>query len=416
MVPESAALGELPAIDLARMRREKHRRLQSEMERRGLAALWLNAPGHVRYALGPAVLPCDAGRATYQRVSVLVVRGRPEPHLFTPYPEGAPEDLPESSLHPPLYLESDAGVADAARRVSEVLGAAPREPLAVDEFGPALHFGLERHLQAEIADAAPVVAGVKLFKTPDEIECIRRAQHINEAAMLEVREALRPGVRQSELSALFLRRIQELGAHANGIDPIFQVMPPSLAEGPYTTHGDVAFPTCSSDRILREGDVVWVDTGIDYAGYASDYGRTWVVGRPPDARQRDQFERWLGVIRAVLEVLRPGVSGRQLAQAAIAANGGRRPWLEHFYLAHGVGTEPAEMPLIGTDLGESFDESLVMEPGTVLVLEPAIWDDGAAGYRSEEIVAVTPDGYAQLSDHTYAPYAPPDPSTGADDE
>ena len=40
----------------------------------------------------------------------------------------------------------------------------------------------------------------------------------------------------------------------------------------------------------------------------------------------------------------------------------------------------------------------------VLVLEPAIWDDGFGGYRSEEIVAVTETGYAMLSDHTHAPY------------
>jgi Xaa-Pro dipeptidase len=36
------------------------------------------------------------------------------------------------------------------------------------------------------------------------------------------------------------------------------VMSPSIANGPYTTHGDVAFPTCTSDRILREGDLLWV--------------------------------------------------------------------------------------------------------------------------------------------------------------
>ena len=45
-----------------------------------------------------------------------------------------------------------------------------------------------------------------------------------------------------------------------------------------TTHGGVAFPTCTTDRVLRDGDVVWVDTGIDYEGYVSDFGRTWIVG------------------------------------------------------------------------------------------------------------------------------------------
>ncbi len=55
------------------------------------------------------------------------------------------------------------------------------------------------------------------------------------------------------------------------------------------------------------------------------------------------------------------------------------------------------MPFVGTDLGTEFDTSLVLAPGMVLVFEPVVWDDGAWGYRSEEIVAVTADGYVRLS-------------------
>ena len=62
------------------------------------------------------------------------------------------------------------------------------------------------------------------------------------------------------------------------------------------------------------------------------------------------------------------------------------------------------MPLIGTDLGEAFDERLTMQPGMVLVFEPVIWDEGAAGYRSEDIVAVTDTGCVKLSGSTYDPY------------
>jgi Xaa-Pro dipeptidase len=73
-------------------------------------------------------------------------------------------------------------------------------------------------------------------------------------------------------------------------------------------------------------------------------------------------------------------------------------------LAHGVGTESAEMPLIGTDLGEAFDEGLLMAPGMVLVLEPVIWDDGAAGYRAEDLLVITDTGWTPLSDYPYEPF------------
>ena len=395
---------ESPALDLPRMRRARHARLLEEMDKQGIEALWLLGPGHLRYAVGATVLPTDSGYATYQRPAALITRHSDAPHLFTPQPEGAPPELPAECIHAPLYLESEAGVADAARRVGELLGGVSSAPLAVDEFSPALYFGLRRHLDVELCDAAPVLAEVELCKTPDEIECVRRAQHINQLAMLDVQAALRPGLRQSDLSALFFARIYELGITANGIDPIWQVMAPRIADGPWTTHGGVAFPTCTTDRLLREGDMIWVDSGIDYHGYASDFGRTWIVGSGPTARQLDQAKRWLEVVDAVLDELRPGVTGRDLTRRARDVAGGTKPWLEHFYLIHGIGTEPAEQPLIGTDRGDEFDESLVMEPGMVLVLEPAIWDDGFGGYRSEEIVAVTETGYAMLSDHTHAPY------------
>jgi Xaa-Pro aminopeptidase len=60
--------------------------------------------------------------------------------------------------------------------------------------------------------------------------------------------------------------------------------------------------------------------------------------------------------------------------------------------------------MIGTDAGPDADERLTLAPGMVLVIEPVIWDDGAAGYRAEDIVAVTDDGWVALSDYPYDPY------------
>jgi Xaa-Pro aminopeptidase len=62
------------------------------------------------------------------------------------------------------------------------------------------------------------------------------------------------------------------------------------------------------------------------------------------------------------------------------------------------------MPFVGTDLGEDFDRSIVLAPGMVLVLEPVIWEDGHGGFRAEEIIAVTDDGYERLSNLRYDAY------------
>ena len=65
---------------------------------------------------------------------------------------------------------------------------------------------------------------------------------------------------------------------------------------------------------------------------------------------------------------------------------------------------PAEAPLIGTDLGEEFDDNFVLPEGMALVLEPVIWQDGTGGYRSEEIVVTTDDGWYRITDYPYTPY------------
>lgn len=70
------------------------------------------------------------------------------------------------------------------------------------------------------------------------------------------------------------------------LEPIWQVMPPSKAEGVWTTHGDLALPLLSTERELAEGDVLWTDVSITYQGYCSDFGRTWIVGRDPSRGNR----------------------------------------------------------------------------------------------------------------------------------
>jgi Xaa-Pro aminopeptidase len=387
------------------MRQERFAKLQAGLEKSGKEAALLLGSSSVAYASGALSPGVDSAIAALSRPIALVIRGDPFPHIWTPYPDGLPEELPPEYSHPPAY-PADAGSASRlAEQVLQLVG--PGTKIACDDLTHPLRDALSG---CELSSATALLGAAKLCKTPDELACIRAAQRINELAMSTVQHLLTPGVRQCDVTGAFLERIFQLGATSNAIDPIWQPMPLSRADGPWTTHGDVAFPTPSSDRFLRDGEVIWVDTGIQYQGYASDFGRTWIVGAGaagagrPNPRQTAQFERWMKVVSEVLGRCKPGATALELCRAAIAANDGAKPWLDHFYLAHGVGTDSAEMPLVGTDLGEAFDESMVLQPGMVLVLEPVIWEDGYGGYRSEDIVAITDDGWEPLSSFPYDPF------------
>jgi len=389
------------APDLERMRRDRHQKLAAQLEASATDALVVLNASSVAYATGARAPGADSARASLMRVMAILVAGDPVPHLFTPYPEGAPPELDADHLHGPLRPDLDDAMPAMAAALAELVPAGAT--IAVDEQTHPMMRALAGY---EWAPASQIMGAVKLCKTADELACIRAAQRINELAMCDVAPLVRPGTSQTDLSAVFLRRIFELGASSNGIDPIWQVMPRTRAAGVWTTHGDLAFPTATTDRLLREGDVVWCDSGLHLEGYSSDFGRTWIASRSPaaTARQRAQCARWRSVVDAVRDIARPGVTALELGRGAVAAHDGGEPWLDHFYLAHGVGTDSAEMPLIGTDLGEDFDDRMVMAPGMVLVIEPVIWDDGAAGYRAEDIVAITDDGWLALSDFPYDPY------------
>ena len=390
--------------NLTRMRRERGTRLRSAMADKGLDALILLSNANVSYATAASWPLGDAGRGNVERPVAVVLADDEVPHLFTPFlTDAARLDLDDDHLHGPTFLDADEGVEAFADVLAGLLPATAT--VAVDEVTGAMNH--DRDLL--FADwppraASEVMSAARVIKTPDELACLRHALRITEQAMADVQARLAPGARQTDLTATFLHRAFELGAEANVLDPIWQVMPDHQADLPWTVHGDIACPLLSTERELAQGDVLWVDTGIMYRGFHSDFGRTWVVGQDPTARQQAQHARWGEINDAVGSVMRAGVPASDLTAAAMQVCGGDRPWMSHFYLGHGLGLDSAEAPYVGTDLGDDYDRRLVLAAGMVLVIEPVVWDEGHSGYRSENVFVITDDGGVNLTDYPYDPY------------
>jgi Xaa-Pro aminopeptidase len=397
-------LVDAPVVDFPRMRAARRARLRDAMAVNGFDAVVLVGPSNQEYA-GIRQPPADAMRMHHEPVVVVVTADADAaPFVWTPFPEGVPDDVPADHVRGPLLLEFAEGVAALAAGIRDVAPGARR--IAFDEITSPMIGTLPGMLSdVELADATLATGAARIIKTPDEIECLRHAQHINEVAMYDVEAALRPGVRQNELSGIFFRSVFEQGASSSIIDPIWSITPLSVAAGTLTANGDVGFPLASNDRFLREGDLILCDSGITWNGYHSDFGKTWIVSvdPKPTPAQHECYTRWCEVIEAVYATIRPGATCGDLVRAAAAVE--PKHALRHFYLGHGCGCDSGEAPFIGSDLGIAYDDTVELAPGMVFVLEPVVWRDGVGGYRSEEIVAVTGDGFEKLTTYGYTPFA-----------
>ena len=387
-------------IDGTRLRDARRARLRDAMSATGIEALVLLGPANQEYA-GVTRPFADAMRVHYEP-AVVIVPIDDLPHVWTPFAEGA-TGLPDDHVHRELPIEYDEGVDALAGALRALVPGARR--VGIDELtSPMIEMLPARLPHVELVDAALATGPARLQKTPDEIECLRGAQCINEIAMVDVEAAVRPGVRQNELSALFFRRCFELGTTWSCIDPIWSITPLTRAGGTRTTNGEVGFPLASNDRFLREGDLVLPDTGIVWRGYHSDFGKTWICGvdPTPTPAQRDCYLRWREVIEAAYAAIKPGRTCGDVVRDVIAVEPSYR--LEHFYLAHGAGCDSAEPPFLGSELGLDYEDTVELLSGMTFVLEPVIWHDGVGGYRSEEVVAVTDGGYERLSTYGYSPF------------
>jgi Xaa-Pro dipeptidase len=355
--------------DMERMGRQRRERLRSAMADNDIAMLLLAGGRNVEYASGS---PASVDDAEVARRSdrLLLVDG-----------DGATQLL-DATI--------DGASAPVMGAVSDAVTGRDRVRLGIDEGTVPLFDALRQLSSIELVDAGVVMRDARARKTVDEVACIRTAQRINEAAIDALRAGAVPGVGERQLSERFIELVLDLGAGASLVDPVWQSI---TGEWPRTRYGQPAYPAPPHDHILVDGDVLWVDTGVGYGGYSSDLGRTWPIGASSHFRHDDQFRRWREITDAVLATVAAGARGSDLVAAARSIDGS--PWLRHLYLAHGLGMNSSEHPLVGT-VNTAADD-VVLEAGMVLVVEPVVWSEEGRGYRAEEVVLVTDGGYEMLS-------------------
>lgn len=390
---EWAAAG-IPAPDLPAMRRYRLERIRSELKRRDYAGALLYDPVNIRYATDSTNMQ-------------LWVAHNPTRHCFVAT-EGpvvlfdyfACEHLSDHSgivddVRPAvswMYLYGGELTEMKVRRWAAGIAELVREHgggngrIAVDH----LDFeGVEAlaHLGIAVGNGEAVMENARLIKSPDEILAMRRAIVACEAAMDEMRTAMRPGVSENELWAELHR-----GNIARGGEWIETRL---LSSGPRTNPW---FQECSS-RVIEAGDLVAFDTDlIGPYGFCADLSRTWLCGDGrPSNEQRDLYRIAADQIAYNTELMRPGISFKELVVRSSVPPPDCFP-TRYGVLYHGVGLAD-EYPTLPHAIDWTADTpDGLLEPGMVLCVESYIGRlGGYEGVKLEEQILITETGHRKLS-------------------
>ncbi len=282
--------------------------------------------------------------------------------------------------HDPLLTYSDAdGPAKVLAAARQRLGPKRRIGAGDTMRADALLLLQQQWQDTEVVPASVVLAPLRMRKSAQEIDALRRAAATADAAVRAGVQACRPGVSEGEIAAA-----AEAGFRAAGAPEVRLTI---VASGPNS-----AFPhhhTCS--RRVQSGEPILFDLGNRVDGYCSDITRMAYLG-VPSARYQEIHAIVDAAVRAALGVIRPGVPVKDVDAAArtVIERAGYGQYFVH-RTGHGIGLSDHEPPSI------TATNTLLLLEEMAFSVEPGIYLPGEFGVRLEEIVVVTARGADVLS-------------------
>jgi Xaa-Pro aminopeptidase len=260
----------------------------------------------------------------------------------------------------------------------------------------AAHLTVKRHdeLKTRLASMAPgcgleategLVEGLRIVKDEWELGVMAEAGgRLSDAAKCIIPKAL-AGMMERQVAAVIEGELRRVGFDK----PAFDTIVASGLNSAMPHHR-------AGDRILTAGDLVVLDFGGMYHGYAVDLTRTITIG-PADARQRRLLEDVAAAQDAGFAVIAAGVPATDIDRATREAmeRAGLGPAFGHG-TGHGLGLEVHERPRVAPFRAELPGEPL--QPGMVFTIEPGAYFPDWGGARIEDDAALTSSGARWLTD------------------
>src|SRR2546422_6620233 len=283
-------------------------------------------------------------------------------------------------IHDPTMTYGDSeGPANALTAGRQRLGARRRIGIGDTMRADALLLLQQQWGVGGVVPASIVLAPLRMRKSSEEIEALRRAAATADAAVQAAWRACRPGVTEADIAA--------------AVDAGFRAAGATGGKGAFPGSGpDSAFPHHhTGTRRTQDGEPVLCDLGSRVAGYCSDITRMAFLGEPT-ARYQQVHHAVEEAVQKALAVIRPGVPIKDVDLAArrTIEEAGYGPNFVH-RTGHGIGLSEHEPPSV------THANNLPLEEGMAFSVEPGIYLPGEFGVRLEEIVVVTARGADVLS-------------------
>ncbi|WP_311790448.1 MULTISPECIES: Xaa-Pro aminopeptidase [Pantoea] len=275
-----------------------------------------------------------------------------------------------------------------------------------------LRRGFRQNFSAPVTltDWRPWVHEMRLFKGPEEIDLLRRAGKISALAHTRAMEACRPGQFEYQLEGEIHYVFNRHGARF----PAYNTIVGSGENGCILHYTE-------NESELRDGDLVLIDAGCEFHGYAGDITRTFPVNGTFSAPQRAIYDIVLASLYKALALFRPGVSIREVNEEVVRimvsglvdlgilqgdvetliAEEAHRQFFMHG-LSHWLGLDVHDVGHYGTP-----SRDRVLEPGMVLTVEPGLYiapdsdvpvEYRGIGVRIEDDILITETGNENLTD------------------
>ncbi|MEC7353456.1 MAG: Xaa-Pro peptidase family protein [Planctomycetota bacterium] len=235
----------------------------------------------------------------------------------------------------------------------------------------------ERVPGSTIEDRTELLARLRAVKSPAEQACIREAGRITALGFDEVLATMRPGMNEFEVQETLEHAYRSNGSRG----PAYNTIAGSGFNGTVLHYG-------ANDQPMQDGDLVVIDSGADYMGYAADVTRTFPVGGRFSKRQRELYSIVLKALDAAIARVRAGCTFQQIDKAArdIIVRAGHG---DHFF--HGIGHH------LGLEVHDITPDQ-PLKQGAVITVEPGIYiAEERLGIRIEDDVVVTRDGCINLT-------------------